>query len=371
MENTNFFQRPSPALMEILLDRMKNIDKAQAIDHHISEFGDVRYHIQDSAQDQNSIYLSISAPSLSPNHFLRNGLPRGTAQTIERIYGGVAEIFEPPKEGFQLTIRIDFSKLPLAEEDRIKVGTEICSLRAVLLGSQLKEMLWTLCSQDDVHGGYKPIKLMYHPGEPFFVIRLPDKITSVFPMRFKDDSDVVLATAFFQELMDLRCSSSWDKAPTCTWSPIPPIELRGEPLHELSTNGGFVSFDILSRHIEGPKLEKTVWSLLNFSAYVKYHIKCSRGFMQRSMRKRLESLAEVMQKAKITRDDKKQVQGCGCMRRLLNASKTKVNRTNCGQFLQKIKRVRLRIRIRGFSRFQRRWLKIPKFHSSIKYSKLD
>ncbi len=31
--------------------------------------------------------------------------------------------------------------------------------------------------------------------------------------------------------------------------------------------------DISSRHIEGKRLDKTVWSLLNFYAYVNYHVK--------------------------------------------------------------------------------------------------
>lgn len=82
--------------------------------------------------------------------------------------------------------------------------------------------------------------------------------------------------------------------------------------------------DISVHHVEGNRLEKTVWSLLNFNAYVKYHVKVSclflfsktcllwqsfsllfdiifgelptqttRGFIQRRMRKRLEGLVEV------------------------------------------------------------------------------
>lgn len=45
--------------------------------------------------------------------------------------------------------------------------------------------------------------------------------------------------------MDVGSSEKWAKAPPCTWSPIPPPELRGEPIEDLSTNGGFVSFGIL------------------------------------------------------------------------------------------------------------------------------
>lgn len=45
--------------------------------------------------------------------------------------------------------------------------------------------------------------------------------------------------------MDVGSSKEWAKAPPCTWSPIPPPELRGELIEDLSTNGGFVSFGIL------------------------------------------------------------------------------------------------------------------------------
>lgn len=44
--------------------------------------------------------------------------------------------------------------------------------------------------------------------------------------------------------MDVGSSEAWNKAPHCTWSPIPPPELRGELLEDLSTNGGFVTFGI-------------------------------------------------------------------------------------------------------------------------------
>ena len=43
-----------------------------------------------------------------------------------------------------------------------------------------------------------------------------------------------------QELQDV--GNSFARAPKCSWSPIPPPELRGEKVHHLTTNGGFVSF---------------------------------------------------------------------------------------------------------------------------------
>jgi len=45
--------------------------------------------------------------------------------------------------------------------------------------------------------------------------------------------------------VDVGNSDKWVKTPPCTWSAIPPPELTGEALEDLSTNGGFVSFGIL------------------------------------------------------------------------------------------------------------------------------
>ncbi|CAK9139537.1 unnamed protein product [Ilex paraguariensis] len=286
------FDRASPALKEILL-KLYRADKPLESDHHLHEFGSVEYHIQSSASYPHHTHLSISTPLLSQGILLSHGLPRYTIEMVKGICSDAVEIVEPPRQGYQLTLRLDFARIPHGKES-IKMISEISSVQAVILSSQLKELLMNVNSQEISQGMYRPIKLVYHPREPFFVIKQPAKITAVFPMRFKDNSDVIIATAFFQELMDAGNSQECAKAPPCTWSPIPPPELRGEAIEDLSTNGGFVSFDITSRHVEGKKLDKTVWNLLNFYGFVKYHVKCTRGFIQRRMRKRLESLVEVI-----------------------------------------------------------------------------
>lgn len=49
--------------------------------------------------------------------------------------------------------------------------SDIASVQAVLVSSQLKEILKNVDSQETGNGVYKPIKLIYHPKEPFFVIK--------------------------------------------------------------------------------------------------------------------------------------------------------------------------------------------------------
>ncbi|XP_031276642.1 actin-related protein 2/3 complex subunit 2B isoform X4 [Pistacia vera] len=367
------FERASPSLKNILL-QLYRAEKAIEIDHHLHEFGSVEYHIQSSVSDPRHAYLSISTPFLSQRDLLSYGLSYYTMEMVKGIATDVVEIVEPAKEGYQLTLRLNFAKIPC---DSVKVITDISTVQATILSSQLKEMLWNVNSGAASQGIYQPIKITYHPREPFYVIKQPQKIMAVFPMRFKEHSDVIIATAFFQELMDVGSSEKWAKAPPCCWSPIPPPELRGETIEDLSTNGGFVTFDISQHHIEGKRLDKTVWNLLNFYAYVKYHVKCTKGFIQRRMRKRLESLVEILQKANLPEEEHTGRAGrvkvntrTRYVRKLVRLPKSKGLRRRCSEFTRKIKRIRFRIKIRGFRCFRKRWLTSPT-SSSMRYTRLE
>ncbi|BBG92551.1 actin-related protein C2B [Prunus dulcis] len=183
-------ERASPALKRILL-KLYRENKSIEIDHHLYEFGSVEYHIQSSTSDTHYTNLSVSTPLLSQGVILPNGISHYTKQMVI---------------------------------------ADISAVQAVILSSQLKEMLMNVSSQDTFQGMYKTIKLVYHPRQPFFIVRQPQKILAVFPIRFKDKTDVIIATAFFQELVDVGSSEKWAKAPPCCWSPIPPPELRGELL---------------------------------------------------------------------------------------------------------------------------------------------
>lgn len=245
---SGYFERSSPALQQILLQLVRD-QKPVDIDHHLYEFGAVEYHVQSFASDPQNIYLSISTPILSPRTLVFQGLCPYTIQKVKDISPDVVDVLHPARDGYQLTLQLNLAHIPQGK-DGVKIIKEIAAIASVILSSQLKEMLRNFSSDDTSEGTYKPIKCVYHPREPLFVIRQPQKITVVFPMRFKETSDVVIGTSFFQELMDIGSSEAFAKAPPCTWSPIPPPELRGELMEDLSTNGGFVSFGIILLRIK-------------------------------------------------------------------------------------------------------------------------
>jgi actin related protein 2/3 complex subunit 2 len=99
--------------------------------------------------------------------------------------------------------------------------------------------------------------------------------------------------------MEARRTAGLNNVPSCLWSSSPPLELKGAPGEALLANAGFVTFGnvekwielvfpslshhnklqssidavIFPRHVEGKKLDRTVWSLSTFHAYVSYHVK--------------------------------------------------------------------------------------------------
>ncbi|XP_052153224.1 actin-related protein 2/3 complex subunit 2B-like isoform X3 [Oryza glaberrima] len=365
-----FFSSGSRALVEILTG-LQSVERPMPVDHTLFEFGSIRYHLQASITDSENIYLSISTPSLSYEASPSSGLPEITLQETRKMYHKFAEIIEPAKEGYTLTLRLNFSGLT-RPKDRTKAINQISLLQSVILSSQLKDMLASL-------GSSGTMKLVYNQRDPFFVSKTPVKISAIFPMRFRDDTDLAIASSFFQELQDLGSTSS-SRAPRCSWSPIPPPELRGEYVHHLTTNGGFVSFDILARHVKGRRAARTAWILLNFQSYVKYHIKCTRSYIQSRMRKRLEIMTEVIDDAKFRGNDesrKKLQVRKRSKRRSIKFARAKKLQKGFKAVIDKIKRLRLRIRVKGLDRFRRHCQCFPVLKLTMaqrkeqKYQKLE
>lgn len=75
--------------------------------------------------------LSVALPLAPPEAILYDGLPLGAIDAIKAAYGTVVQILDPPKDGFDLTMKINLTKLPSDEGSRVPFprATE-CSLDA-------------------------------------------------------------------------------------------------------------------------------------------------------------------------------------------------------------------------------------------------
>ncbi|WCJ42248.1 Actin-related protein 2/3 complex subunit 2A [Euphorbia peplus] len=298
-------QSHSRFLLQTLSKRAKNLEKAVELDYHWVEFDDVRYHVQVTMKNPNVLLLSVSLPIPPPETIFVAGLPFGAIEAIKAAYVVGVQILDPPRDGFNLTLKINLSKLPPEEESRHAILVKIASVREVVLGAPLRIVLKNLASRTVAPDMDQLLAILHRPNESFFLLPQTEKVTVVFPMRFSDSIDIALATSFLQEFVEARRVAGLNSAPPCSWSATPPPEVKDVPAEALSANAGFISFVILPRHVDEKKLDNTVWNLSTFHAYVSYHVKCSEGFMHTRMRRRVESLIQTLDRAKPGVEEKK------------------------------------------------------------------
>ncbi|GKV24506.1 hypothetical protein SLEP1_g34113 [Rubroshorea leprosula] len=309
-------QSHSRFLLQTLLNRVQSLDRAVELDYHWVEFDDIRYHVQVSMKNPHILLLSVSLPTPPPETIFFGGLPFGAIEAIKAAYGVIVQILDPPRDGFNLTLKLNLSKLPSDEDYKHSLLVKVASIREVVLGAPLRVILKHLASRTVAPDFDRLVALVHRPEESFFLVPKADKVTVVFPMRFKDSIDTMLATSFLQEFVEARRTAGLNNAPPCLWSPSPPMELKGAPENALSANAGFVTFVIFPRHVEAKKLDRTVWNLSTFHAYVNYHIKCSEGFMHTRMRRRVESLIQALDRAKPDSEKSKKTANVRSFKRL-------------------------------------------------------
>ncbi|KAA0052409.1 actin-related protein 2/3 complex subunit 2A [Cucumis melo var. makuwa] len=238
----DFIKSGAQVVAFVRWDVVGSLEKAVEVDYNWVEFDDVRYHVQVSMKNPHLFLLSVSLPIPSADTVFCGGLPSGAIEAIKAAYGILVQILDPPRDGFNLTLKLNLSKLPLDEDNRHTVLVKLASIREVVLGAPLRGILKQLGSRVVASDVNKLVALVHRPKESFFLVPQAEKVTVVFPMRFKDSIDIALATSFLQEFVEARRTAGLNNAPPCSWSLSPPQELKGAPSDALSANAGFVTF---------------------------------------------------------------------------------------------------------------------------------
>ncbi|RWW10260.1 hypothetical protein GW17_00026203 [Ensete ventricosum] len=76
---------------------------------------ELRFGLQFSMRNPQVVVLSVSLPIPPPEAIFFDGLPFGAIEAIKAAYGAVAQILDPPKDGYNLTMKLNLSKLPSDE----------------------------------------------------------------------------------------------------------------------------------------------------------------------------------------------------------------------------------------------------------------
>jgi len=87
-------------------------------------------------------------------------------------------------------------------------------------------------------------------------------------------------------------------APSVTYTPKPPLELKGVTNIPVGERVSFITFVVYDRHWKGPKMEGCAFTIVQFRNYVHYHLKCCKSYLHTRMRTRVENLLKVLNRAK-------------------------------------------------------------------------
>lgn len=288
-------------LRDTLLARLAALapgsDAPPALAVSLTEFDDFSYLL--AADDAATVSLSLGLPVDPSGERGGGALPEGAAAAVVETYAPYGTVAATPAPGYALTLVLDLAQLAAAAGGAAAEAERCASLRAVVQGAPLRALLNQLATGAPVSDAL--VALHHRPGEAFFATRSDsESVTVVFPMRFADAADVVLARTFLAQFAEARRGGALSTAPSCSYGPSPPDELRRAPAAlAQGANGGYVSLVLFKRHVAGGRrVESACWSCCTFYAFVAFHLKCSKAYMHSAMRRRAASLLQVLNRAK-------------------------------------------------------------------------
>ena len=85
------------------------------------------------------LLLSVSLPTPSSETIFVRGLPFGAIEAIKAAYGSIVQILDPPRDGFNLTLKINLSKLPANQG---MAGSVYSVIIRFLTAGTLSILLW-------------------------------------------------------------------------------------------------------------------------------------------------------------------------------------------------------------------------------------
>jgi len=251
------------------------------------------------AADFDGVKLAvISDPEVKTNNILNISIAwrcfqdcakYGALELLQKEYGSLAQA--TPQSGYDFTAQIDLLNAP----DKDKLPNKLSLIKRHVLAAPFyalfdaveKDTKWDLTT------------IQYRDNEALYLKKIDkESCLVIFSVSFADLDDITYAKVFLQEYQDAR--KQLKGVPAVNFSQKEaPLELKGVPNIDSNSNNGFVSFVLFKNQIDIKNRDRTINNIQTFRNYLHYHIKCSKGYMHMRMRKRVETLLQVLNRAKM------------------------------------------------------------------------
>lgn len=242
---------------------------------------------------------------------------------LERYYHG---FIVSPEEKYNFSLYIDLEKIAEDEKEKKDLVRSIGLLKRNILSAPfekafcLQQLLEEQKNEQDTKNTHKEIiKIPYRDEEAIFIIPSSDRVTVIFSMIFKEETDIILGKVFLQEFVDARKRPAIQNAPQVFYSyRDPPLEIQTLCDLKSSDNIGYVTFVLFPQHYTPQKKEDCIAKIQLFRNMLYYHIKASKVHMHERMRARVAQFLKVLNRAKLENTEKAKKTASG---RSFNVSK--------------------------------------------------
>jgi len=259
-------------------------NKVEAVEWTVADFDGVLFHISNPQNEKTKIRVSISLK------FYRDLQEHGADDLLRRVYGDLLMV--PPEEGYNVTLLFDLKNLPPNYEDLIqKAGL----LKRNCFASVF-EKYFEYQEKGEELGGSKRAVIHYRDDETIYVEAKPDRVTVIFSIVFKDETDVIIGKVFMQEFKEGRKAAQ--TAPQVLFSHRDPPSTLQNTDARTGDNIGYITFVLFPRHTRKQARDNTINLIHIFRDYLHYHIKCSKAYIHSRMRSKTSDFLKILNRAR-------------------------------------------------------------------------
>jgi len=267
--------------------------KKEPCDAKLYDFDDIFYRLFVDPDDRSKLLIELTTPNWAE---IRGA---GAEERIKEKLGDYLTNFGD--DGAAFTIPLDDEKTC---EKAVDVAEAFSKLRMYALGGPLYKYGKALQSGSALK---ETFHFKLRRDTYCWIVPKGDRLAIVYGMEFPINTDQIIANQILTEFLEVRRKADYQSAPPIAYKKEPPTELKGCKIPNYDDNAflGYFTILLLPSHVKGDKLDTAVENVIGFRAYLTYHIKCAKAFFHQSMRARVKSMLQILNRARYEEHDKR------------------------------------------------------------------
>jgi len=271
-----------------------DVDKREAVDVKADDFDGASFYVCVLPERKDILKVSLFVPCFPE---INDGV--GVKYFEERYASIAGTSIEQTEPNYSITVAVNLDQVSDDMATKDNIVKCLSEMKRDVNGAPL----W-ICFRALLAGAKPPRShyvIPYRPRETMYVVPSDDLVIVIYSVHFENHVEQAIAKVFLQEIVISRKQSKdLMTAPSVTYSPDAPHELKQIPGLDLKPPSdfiGYVSLAIHKRNVEGGRLEKCVTLAEGYRAFLMYHVQATKSQLHTRIRRRSNSWLQVLNRA--------------------------------------------------------------------------